>query len=145
MSDKRLEGKVVKDITIKFVEENATDDEIQDAVAVKELGTDRKYIQGVEYPDSDCEGDVVVDWFEDTLSLLKDYHDNGDIVKLEYGFDGNVDIEVYRNVPIIQTLTGVKALQYLWKEQIKADLKEKEEYDKYIELKSKFEGGDYYE
>ena len=139
--DKRLVGLSPKDITVKFVRDIATPEEILNAVynppkvmAVQERIT----IQPQEY----SKGCGVIEDLTQALEVLKDVKAKGFSVRWEDYEEYIVAtkmgwVEDLNNPP----LSGEKAIQKMWRESLKEYNKSIKELEEYLRLKAKFEEG----
>lgn len=133
MLDKRLEGKSTRDITMKFVRENATEEELKPFVTKKNL------LREYHIDLCDMENSEAISFFQEILDVLK----SNPTSRLESDGWGEYDI-VYREEQdvTIKDDNLVKHLQFQWKQQIKEVEDQRKEYGEFLRLKDKFEKGE---
>ena len=135
MLDERLEGKELKDITIKFVRENLTEDELNEDLMVENHVYKYKTF-GLDY-----NLDLKVALAELCNELL-DFTRSGVDIELVDFSQSDIDIE-YTEIETKLADTGEKYKHYqkVWKGQIKEINDKKAEYETYLRLKEKYEDG----
>lgn len=142
--DKRLEGIDSSNrITLSFVRDNATKEEIDKAVY--EYPCKKVYRDVYDVTSTlDCHVDTDLAGVLEYLSKVREkvVEFNRLYPECKFYLDGYGDIlgRVWEMVPTGETLRGEKALQKIWKEQFKAYANERKELEKYLELKEKFGG-----
>ena len=137
--DTRLVGLKPKDITIKFVQDNATEEEIAVAKYYKEPSKTLEYVGDIET--------YVLGRGTDVITSLR-----GILNKVQKALQDGYEVESWHDMaghglevkkPIFQenSVYGKEALQLLWKDKIRERLTYEKERIEYLRLRDKFEEG----
>lgn len=138
MTDKRLEGLLPAKVTLKFVRENASNEELIGAFyeyPKKRMQVDSKYLVISKYVGSFG----VIQGLEKLLADARTELNSNQDVELHYTYDDEIEIRYYefKKDPFTPDLKGEKALQKLWKDQIKEYNQKERDLKEYLRLKQK--------
>lgn len=133
--DTRLVGLKPKDITIKFVRDNAPEEEVASARYYKEPTKSLEYVEDIEVNNLG-DGTKIISSLRKILNRVEKALQEGyEVESTGYGLE--VCKPIYRD----NSTFGEEALKLLWKDKIIERMTYEKERIEYLRLKGKFEGG----
>lgn len=137
--DIRLLGLKPKDITLKFVRDNATEEEIAKAKYYKEPTKSLEYVKDID-TENLGEGTEIISSLRGILDKVKKALQDGYEVKSYHHMSGH-GLEVYKPIYQENSTFGEGALKLLWRDEIIERMTHEKERIEYLRLKGKFEEG----